>query len=652
MTYQATTLRNTRDAAKLERFQSALQRAAFALTQTKMIVSVERTNAQTSESTGHNRMAIAINLPEAEVDSPVFVRTVLSLFYHGLAHVWFTPNMQNNVSDWETANLLEDMRIESFAVAIFPALAGYYRSAFAHMILDNPNAWEMGFLYASGRRFLDPKIVDSLRAVFRYRHNADAIVAVMDSYKRLHTADLTVRRVNRHIAELKALINNDTPKDLHNGNTQIGQANEEYTEDAQALIDEGADKFDELQDYTDKGKTNKVEETEDGPEDTDSDDGAGSDESASDEGDQADSGADDGSGDADATGDDSDAATDESGADAGTSDDDGSDDPGVASTKDTGAAKGTGKGEANDPRDVRAMLNDLKKALQESYDSEATDLNDVGNYIESMSGGSKIDDSHKERTYGALPVATVEMAENANSFAQRMGLYLSADIDPGWDRDQSSGRINAVRFTMGGIEDYDTAFDRWDEGRSDAFQITAGILIDRSPSMDSHLRDDWRELSNIQQAAQAAWVIRRGLETHNGVVRTCVYSSGQDYKYIYGDDPVGPTYIVPATNGLTDPRLAIADISLWLRSRSVQENRILFVLTDGAWSNENVNDALLQELMDSGVMVVMVYYDFDPTYSDHHPAHLTAVVNTGDDFVKLASDVVDNIYRAVSVGRR
>src|SRR4029077_14799080 len=86
----------------------------------------------------------------------------------------------------------------------------------------------------------------------RHRHNADAIDAVIASYKKLHTKDLSLPVINRHINDLLPLIgweSNPPQISLHLA-AAIGdgtsKGNKEMTDDAIQLIEEeNADAFDQ-----------------------------------------------------------------------------------------------------------------------------------------------------------------------------------------------------------------------------------------------------------------------------------------------------------------------------------------------------------------------------------------------------------------------
>jgi pimeloyl-ACP methyl ester carboxylesterase len=77
---------------------------------------------------------------------------------------------------------------------------------------------------------------------------------------------------------------------------------------------------------------------------------------------------------------------------------------------------------------------------------------------------------------------------------------LRADFDPAWERRTSSGRINAQRYMTGA--DLDEVFDRWDEGRDDAVDIEAVILLDVSGSMHS----------DATNAYESMWALKRALD--------------------------------------------------------------------------------------------------------------------------------------------
>lgn len=677
-----------RDRAKLVRFARALSRAAGALTGSPILVKLDRVSS-TGDSYEQvrfgNEIEIGINLPlSVAADHPEFIRSTLGLYYHALTHVWFTPRNVPGLCEQKIFNLLEDQRIESFAVALFPALAGYFRTAFAHMVAHGGVPPEDCWLLAAGRKYLDPVVVAAAKKVYRYRQHAEKIEKVVASYKRLHTKDLTADRINGHIQRLLPLIGWDhTPPQISHhpvmkpSGSGDSPSNKEMADDALQLIEqEDADSFEQTggiaPDGTganDVGGAGEDDDPDgmadqdpsvagDGPDGTNDLDSTGPDARPADQGKQGpDSPVDeldheiDGSAPPDGPG----SSTGQPGAVTGggsqteqTGQDDQDDgDPGgvgpeAGDRRGGSGASATGRHGPTDP----ALIDQLLDAAEEAYRAETTAAGadssqvaeDIRLFRQAMQGDARIapDNEH------AVPV-TPDMDEAAHGFAQKMAQFLTPDVDPGWLRHEPTGKINPTRFVMGDIEDYDTMFDTWEPGHTDAFNVTAAVMVDRSPSMGSVLQPS----SMIMQACRAAWTIRRGLELQDAQVRTQFWCDGDDFVYIYGDDPVGRDCKVVQTAGGTAPAPALADIEIWLESRPDDENRILFILTDGHWADRILSAPIVARLRAQGVLVVLVGFGMLPDMVAGAEADVVAEVNTGDDFVQLAADVMEALYRRI-----
>ena len=82
----------------------------------------------------------------------------------------------------------------------------------------------------------------------------------------------------------------------------------------------------------------------------------------------------------------------------------------------------------------------------------------------------------------------------------------------------------------------------------------------------------------------------------------------------------------------------------------MEENRILFILTDGHWSDYILSGPIISGLRAQGVVVVLLGFG---TLPDHGAAggieaDVVAQVDTGDDFVLLAGDVMEALLRRLA----
>ena len=130
----------------------------------------------------------------------------------------------------------------------------------------------------------------------------------------------------------------------------------------------------------------------------------------------------------------------------------------------------------------------------------------------------------------------------------------------------------------------DTVFDRWSEGKTDASSIELVVLLDRSSSMNSQM----------DQACQAAWAIKYGIDGLGGDARCSVISFSTSAEYLYRPNEsasnkprhvraIGGTRVKDATKE-----------ALRVMARSERKKKILISVSDGDWTDreEAVKDVV------------------------------------------------------------
>ena len=150
-------------------------------------------------------------------------------------------------------------------------------------------------------------------------------------------------------------------------------------------------------------------------------------------------------------------------------------------------------------------------------------------------------------------------------------LFRSDDLEPTWIREVPSGKFN-VKRVMAGCEP-DVAFDRWDEG-SDAADVEAVILVDRSGSMSSNRND--------MKASIACWTIKRALESINCAVTVYAFDDESEVAYKRDEQAHKTMYKFIFGDGGTHPyKSLLAAEQLFISSR--KKNKMLFLITDGVF---------------------------------------------------------------------
>lgn len=231
---------------------------------------------------------------------------------------------------------------------------------------------------------------------------------------------------------------------------------------------------------------------------------------------------------------------------------------------------------------------------------------------------------------------------------------LRTDLDPMWERETPSGRLNIQRAMKRDINSLDTLFDRWSEG-SDACDIEAVILLDNSGSM-------W---SSMREVCQATWAMKRGIEKIEGDVTVLTFN-GQAKKLYEKHEKANTTYREVFSSGCTDPLDAIR-LAEQILTKSKRQTRLLFIVTDGAWSNETPCNLMIQKMNSVGVISSLVFYgakeyiqsrllesknnfmgERELQKNIRHYCTLFNAVDTPSDLLKVATMIVKERIKEVS----
>lgn len=222
-------------------------------------------------------------------------------------------------------------------------------------------------------------------------------------------------------------------------------------------------------------------------------------------------------------------------------------------------------------------------------------------------------------------------------FAQELQ-RLRTECQPGWDLEMPSGRLNVQRVIRGC--ELDQSFDRWDEG-NDGTDLEAVILVDRSGSMSYS--------ENDRLASVASWVIKRAMESID--CPATIYSFDTEPELAYrGDEKVNKTqFRFIYGSGGTDPYEALINAERLLMS-STRKNKILIVITDGAF-NTSRNDDIIERIGRKGILTAMCLIDRHSNMSEHdkqvarHKCEVFAQIDSAVELIPFAKGVVTGAIR-------
>ena len=553
------------------------------------------------------------------------------LFVHELAHVLYTPRNGSTVIDTinrrqlRTAfNILEDQRIETFLTSMYPSTMPYLVSTFMRFCIKDESSWETNHILAHGRRYLPADVRDEFRRRFVKQELADTASDIIDEYRKLvfpTDADRAVKLVASFDKILQAIQEGGKQFEDNNGHASGNRPDVEKGHEKQAKDQrEAAEISDEVDDMLDEAfeDDEQGEDSEDGP--TGSGKGSESDDDSDDDSDEDGEG---GSDSDDADGDDKD--SNDSGEGSGKSSNTKSDKGGESDSTDTAAGGGSGVGNGMPDEDFRKAL----QAAKEDWESMPEVVEDVQNKQRTIVSGNDGEITvHADEQYRREIAAPAEDVANVRRFANILN-QLRIDSDPGWRKEQDSGRINVRKYMEGAP--HDEMWDRWDGGISDACDIECVILIDTSGSM-------WH---CIDEASRAMWTIKRAMESIEASTTVMSFNTQTTLVYNRNEKANKVKYkAIEATGGTRAFRAIEQAVRIFGASK--KHNKMLIVITDGEWGYESANGTTSEEMIAAlngyGVTTALAFVG--ARLSNGHNCSVVANVNNPIELVDFAKGIV------------
>jgi hypothetical protein len=555
--------------------------------------------------------AIYINSQEIEDMDLETLTQVTGLNYHELAHHFYTPRKGTELIKWvlnhdlmESANILEDQRIETLLVARYPSVAPYLTATCARWLGSEDDVSGV-YPLMRGRRYLPVELREAYRDEFQFPELVPIIADIIDQYRLLafprdyaKARDL-IQRFNDEILkpfrdENKSLSggpNKCGHRDpMAKGRPEPGKMQEKDSERAEGMGKaEGA--------FTAKPKPNTNTNNSD-PESTDEAKSMPAPESAQQALDMR-------------------AAIQEA-------------------MKDAPPSMNPGTGHHDSKGGVPDNINDmLDKAIDDVLNNKAVQQDIKAKQRVIVGGDGKFDDSTKNGKFDLTDVPH-ETIMSYRIFARELE-RLRDECEPTWVRETPSGRLNVQRV-INGCE-IDEAFDRWEEG-TDGADVEAVILVDRSGSMGN---------GNDKHASLACWTIKRSLEAIGAPVTVYAFDDQNEVAYKRNELAHKMRYKFIYGNGGTNPYGAlIAAEQLLMSSR--KKNKMLFIITDGAFDT-NKNDEVIERIGKRGILTAMtlIMPDRDLEYylnrgeaeeTFRHKSEIFGRIATARDLVPFAKAVV------------
>lgn len=295
--------------------------------------------------------------------------------------------------------------------------------------------------------------------------------------------------------------------------------------------------------------------------------------------------------------------------------------------------------------DFNAVSEEVAEAMREAIKAIKNDR-DVQRKIRDTIKAIARDNSTRTllevaRTDRLLEPTKADVA-TSRAFARELE-NLRVDSDPAWVRRTPSGKLNVRRAMTADVNAMDTLFDRWTVG-NDNYEIEAVVLLDKSGSMS------WA----MGAVSRSAWVIKRGIEAIRGRATLLAFNHN-GYVIQTAEDKALPTVIKSiADSGGTDPLEALRE-TVRLFDQSNKPTKVAFILSDGAWGNEQACEREVALLQARGVYVVSIYLgggywgkrakDADFVKSVGHGADCVEVISKPEDLAKVARAVVRDLIK-------
>lgn len=497
------------------------------------------------------------------------------LNFHELAHVLYSPRAGTVLMQWAmdehhmpALNILEDQRIESMLTLRYPSTAPWLTAAVLRWVMEDPKAWDRGYMFVRGRRYLPGKLRGVMRAGFCAPALLPRIDAAIDTYRRLvFPTDYDAAKAC--VKEMTAILREINVSDLSdpNGHTVCPH----HVADTGRPV--GVKEQRQLRDRM--APPPEAPGPEAGAEPpTDSQDSPNGKDGSTESSPPAD------------------------GQSMPMGDLNGSD------GTEPSSSPGAGNGEESarpQSRDMDALEDMLDQVLSDP--EVLQDFRKTQRIIAEAVGAEVIKRSTAIRNDPPMPDFALMSHQLARSLDR-----LREEAEPGWERRVDSGRLNVVRWATD--RDPEEAFDSWNDGVADAVSIEAVVMLDASGSMGQV-----KEFAN-----NAMWVLKRAFDHVDISSTVIVYDVTSEI--LYGNDEQATTLVRSAWDKGrgTEPTMGLQQAARILAG-SRKSQKLLIVLTDGEWHYGEdefgwTADAYINRMNESGVVTALGYMHTTPCYDD------------------------------------
>jgi len=328
----------------------------------------------------------------------------------------------------------------------------------------------------------------------------------------------------------------------------------------------------------------------------------------------------------------------------------------------------TGSGAGSDSPESMA---DFKDVMEKFVKDAQVEDEAYGDHIEDLAESINLDKgSAKSNLKEKGNTRQIEASAELRGVAYRLGQTFRKFVDlamPFWEWETDSGKLNVNRWMNNTGYEYDTMFDRYEQGVLEDVSLDVTILVDVSGSMGSmvdtsgesvnHWRwrrefeeanNRWPEQADMVQAgiksymdlaSEATWVIRKAVQRAEGDTTVIAYNTKAFLVDQTGTQPHQTRVEYMAAGGGTDPSEAILDT--YQRVKNVDaSNRIVIALTDGGWYG---GGPVMRKMARSGVTTVGVLVAQDSDYYSTTESRTSMKARLGVDHYAQISNPMDMV---------
>ena len=216
---------------------------------------------------------------------------------------------------------------------------------------------------------------------------------------------------------------------------------------------------------------------------------------------------------------------------------------------------------------------------------------------------------------------------------------LRVDIEPGWLKDQTLGKINIQKYISererGTLNE---TFNLWNEGQEQDVTCEVVILVDISGSMQDFINETSRML----------WTLKKAFQHFD--IDVTVFSFNSDVALVFSKkEKVQENKILCLdVYGGTNPSKAILYANKIFKV-SRKEHKILITLTDGEWFNSAECDSYYKELNQKGIYTMLFGLNEATNQFGKHNNIFTKDVVSPKEIVSEVKKLIENIMKNAKV---